>query len=93
MVELLGGGLAWSWDLTSLNRTHSGGGRLVWERFPCSQQLHFHKPRGGKGQGDSGRKTERGLRGETAEMRKRRTQQAERAEGAPRASKVATGEK
>lgn len=34
-----------------LNRPHSGGGQLVWERFLCSQQLHFHKPKGREGTG------------------------------------------
>ena len=48
-----GGGGGRARGLTSLNRPHSGGGQLVWDRFPCSQQLHFHKPRGGKRQRES----------------------------------------
>lgn len=63
-----------------------GGGRLLYGWFPCSQQLHFHKLRGGKsragGRGDS-RKTERGLRREWQKERKL----------GPKASKVAKGEK
>lgn len=81
-----------------MNRLHSGGRQLVWDRFPCRQRLHFHKPRGGKRQRvrkrDSSRKTERGLGGETTEMKKKKKSAHNRARKlGPKASKVAKGQK
>lgn len=81
--------------MTSLNRPHSGGGQLVWDRFPCSQQLHFHKPRGGKRQESEEegqqQKDGEGAQREMTEMKKS-AHNRERKLG-PKASKVAKGEK
>lgn len=88
MVEFFGGGRL-SWDLTSLNRPHCGGGQLVWERFPCSQQPHYHKPKGGKGQWQKDR--EGAPRGDDRDEKTPHTTGGE--SGGPCASKVATGEK
>lgn len=88
-----------SLGLTSLNRSHSGGGQLVWGPIPMQPAASLPQTaRGGKRQGarkrDS-RKTERRLGGETEmgrERKKKSSHNGRRMLG-PKASKVAMGEK
>lgn len=95
-VEGLGGGCK---GLTSLNRPRQGGGNS------CGSVSHAasHPQTEGRDElgreRDGGRKTERGLGGETAEMntkkqrgKKNRAHNGDREQG-PKASKVARGEK
>lgn len=91
------GGGELSWGLTSLNRPHCGGGRLVWERFPCSQQPPLPQAKGREGTGEQWQKDREGApRGDDGDEKTPHTTgggSAGGAGGGPGASKVATGEK
>lgn len=85
--------------MTSLNRPRQGGGNSSGSVSHAASQPHTEGRDELERQRDGGRKTERGLAGETAEMntKNRRGKKARHTTGtesrAPKASKVARGEK